>query len=118
MVLAVGEYLMDDLRMQSLRMATGFSGGLGDTEQELCGALSGGAMVIGALFGRTRLEENDQPAVRLASRYRSRFMEELGTTQCARLRDDVVNAPGGLGSCGALVERAATILLRVLSEAT
>ncbi|MEA3376115.1 MAG: C-GCAxxG-C-C family protein [Chloroflexota bacterium] len=117
MVLAVGEYVLDDLRRQSVRMATGFAGGLGDTEQELCGALSGGVMIIGALFGRTELEEDDQPAVRLASRYRQRFLEELGTTQCARLRDDVVNVSGGLGSCGALVERAAMILLMVLSEA-
>lgn len=116
MVLAVGGHLLDDVDAQSLRMATGFAGGLGNTEEELCGGLSGGVMVIGALFGRTSLEEDDQPAVWLASCYRARFLEEFGCTQCARLRGSVVKAPGGLGSCGVLVERAATILLRLLAE--
>ncbi len=113
----MGEYVLDDLRRQSVRMATGFAGGLGDTQQELCGALSGGVMIIGALLGRTELEEDDQPAVRLASCYRQCFLEEFGSVQCASLREDVVNVAGGLGSCGALVESAAGILLRVLSEA-
>jgi C_GCAxxG_C_C family probable redox protein len=116
-MLAVGGHLVDDFQTQSLRMATGFSGGLGDTREELCGALSGGVMVIGALCGRRSLEEDDQPAIRLASRYRTRFLEQFGYTQCARLREEVVNVTGGLGSCGALVEQATTILLRLLSEA-
>jgi C_GCAxxG_C_C family probable redox protein len=113
----VGEHVVDDLKIQSLRMATGFSGGLGDTREELCGALSGGVMVIGMLHGRTAPEQDDQPAIRLAALYRARFLEELGYAQCAGLRENVVNRTGGLGTCGALVERAATILLDVLSEA-
>jgi len=98
-------------------MATGFSGGLGDTREELCGALSGGIMVIGILYGRTTLDEDDQPAIRLAARYRARFLEAFGYTQCRGLRENVVYGTGGLGSCGALVERTATILLGLLSEA-
>jgi C_GCAxxG_C_C family probable redox protein len=97
-------------------MATGFSGGLGSTKQELCGALSGGVMVIGALFGRSSLEEDDQPAIDLAVQYRQRFLEAFGYTRCQELRDEVVDAPGGLGSCGQLVEQAATILLELLDE--
>jgi C_GCAxxG_C_C family probable redox protein len=111
----VGEHLVDDLQTQSLRMATGFSGGLGDTREELCGALSGGVMVIGALHGRTSLEEDDQPAIQLAARYRSGFLEEFGYTQCVRLRERVVNVTGGLGTCGALVEQATLILLGLLT---
>lgn len=117
MLLAVGEYLVDDLRPELRRMATGFSGGLGDTREELCGALSGGAMVIGVLHGRASLDEADEPAIRLAARYRGRFLEEFGYTQCLRLRENVVYGIEGLGSCGALVERAAMILLGLFSEA-
>jgi C_GCAxxG_C_C family probable redox protein len=113
----VGEHLVDDLQTQSLRMATGFSGGLGDTREELCGALSGGVMVIGALHGRTTRDEDDQPAVQLAARYRARFLEAFGYTQCRGLRENVVKRTGGLGTCGSLVERAALILLDLLSEA-
>jgi len=116
MLLAVGEHVLGDLRPQCARMATGLAGGLGDTQQEMCGALSGGVLVIGGLLGRTSLDEDDRPAFDLATRYRARFLAELGDTQCARLRE-MVYAPGGLGSCALLVERAATILLELLAEA-
>jgi C_GCAxxG_C_C family probable redox protein len=99
-----------------VRVATGFSGGLGDTREELCGALSGGVMLVGALFGRASSEEDDQAAVSLAARYRERFLETFGYTQCSDLREQVVDPPGSLGSCGELVKRAATVLLGLLEE--
>ncbi|MEE9616991.1 MAG: C-GCAxxG-C-C family protein [Anaerolineae bacterium] len=115
MLLTVGEHVLDNLEPRCARMATGLAGGVGDTQQEMCGALSGGVLVIGGLLGRTRLSEDDRPALDLATRYRARFLEELVVTQCARLRE-MVHAPGGLGSCASLVERAATILLELLAE--
>ncbi len=117
-MLAVGGYLLHELSDQSLRMATGFSGGLGDTMEELCGALTGGVMVIGALFGRVNLDEDHQPAIRIAEQYRSRFLSHFGHTQCAQLRETVVGQPDGLPSCALLVESAAKTLLTLLSEAT
>ena len=53
-MLAVGEHLLGPLDDQVLRMSSGLGGGLGSTQQELCGALSGGVLIIGALYGRTR----------------------------------------------------------------
>ena len=117
MLLAVGEHALPSWSIEYVRMATGFAGGVGDTQQEMCGALSGGVMVIGGLHGRMRLSESDGPALTLASRYRQRFLAEFGDTQCARLRENAVYAAGGLGSCAALVERAATILLELVAEA-
>ena len=117
MLLVVGEHVLGDLEPRCARMATGFAGGVGDTRQEMCGALSGGVLVIGGLFGRDSLDEDDGQALALATCYRERFLAELGATQCARLRETVVYAPGGLGSCAVLVERAATMLLELLAEA-
>jgi C_GCAxxG_C_C family probable redox protein len=117
MLLVVGEHVLGDLSSQCAQMATGFAGGLGDTQQEMCGALSGGVLVIGGLLGRKSLGESDRPALDLATRYRQRFVAEFGDTQCARLRETAVYVPGGPGSCAALVERAATILLELLVEA-
>ena len=91
-------------------MATGLAGGVGSTHQELCGALSAGVMVIGGRYGRADLAQDDQLALALAARYRERFLAELGSTLCDPLRHRV-KAPGGLGSCARLVERAAFILL-------
>jgi C_GCAxxG_C_C family probable redox protein len=116
MLLTVGGHVLDDLEPRCVRMATGLAGGLGDTQREMCGALSGGVLVIGGLCGRTRLSESDQPAFTLSTRYRQRFVAEFGETQCARLREAVVYAPGGPGSCAALVERAAMMLLELLAE--
>jgi len=116
MLLVVGEHVLGDLEPQCARMATGFAGGVGDTQQEMCGALSGGVLVIGGLLGREGLDEDDGQALALATCYRERFLAELGATQCARLRE-MVHAPGGLGSCALLVERAATIFLELLAEA-
>ena len=73
-------------------------------------------LVIGGLLGRTSLSESDQVALTHATRYRRLFLAEFGDTQCARLRETVVHVPDGLGSCAALVERAATILLELLTK--
>ncbi len=105
----------DEARRQ-VRLASGLAGGLGGTQQEMCGALSGGVLVIGALYGRECANDDDPLAYRLSACYRESFRAELGDTQCARLRETVVHGTGGLGSCAVLVERAAGILLRVLRD--
>jgi C_GCAxxG_C_C family probable redox protein len=115
MMLAVGGHLVANLEPQCVQMTTGLSGGVGSTRQELCGALSGGVLVIGRLLGRSRLEEGDEQAITLARRYRDRFLGEWGETKCEALRREV-ESPGGLGSCAELVERAARILLGLLAE--
>lgn len=114
-LLAVGGHVLGNLDPRSVRMATGFAGGAGDTQQEMCGAFSAGVMLIGALYGRNSLEEDDLPAQQLATRYRERFATELGTTHCGTLYDQV-HAPGRPGSCSSVVEYAASILLELLAE--
>ena len=97
MLLVVGGHVLGDMKPQCARMATGFAGGVGDTQQEMCGALSGGTLVIGGLLGRASMGEDDRPALALAARYRERFLDEWGTSRCAELQD-IVHAPGGPGS--------------------
>jgi C_GCAxxG_C_C family probable redox protein len=115
-VLAVAPQVVRDWHPACARMATGFAGGLGGTQQEVCGALAGSVMVIGALFGRSTLED-DALAQRLTQRVRERFLETFGPSQCAALRAEVVQSEGGLGSCSVVVERATMVLLNVLVEA-
>jgi len=114
MMLAVGGQVLNEFDPRWVRMTTGFAGGVGGTHEELCGALSGGIMVIGALYGRSSLKEDDRPALEMATRYRECFVEEFGLTQCAPLRE-WVHGTGGPGSCAILVERAAWILLELLA---
>jgi C_GCAxxG_C_C family probable redox protein len=113
-MLAVGEYLLGSIDDQTCRMATGLGGGVGGTRQELCGALSGGVLLIGALHGRTRPDEDDGWCMTLVSRYRERFAQELGTTHCGDLRATGYGSDGKW-SCSVLVERAACVLLETLA---
>jgi len=114
-VLAVGEHVLTTFDFHMVMIASPFAGGVGGTKEEMCGALSGGVIVIGALHGRSEADADDQAAELAAVRYRERFTEEFGTTRCGLIYDEV-HAPGGLGSCRYVGERAALMLLEVLQE--
>ncbi len=113
-MLAVGEYLLGYVDDWVQRMTTGLAGGVGGSHQEMCGALSGGVLLIGAMHGRTRSDEDDNQCRKLATEYRERFAQELGATLCCDLRANGYGS-GGTQPCSALVERAARILLDVLN---
>ena len=114
----MGEPLLGDSLPYVMGMACCLCGGMGGTEQEMCGALSGGALVIGAMWGRTSPDEDDQFALDLSARYRERFVGAFGGTQCAWLRENVVYHPHGLGACSALVKQATLILIEILEAAS
>jgi C_GCAxxG_C_C family probable redox protein len=114
-VLAVGPCVVCDWHPAYVHAATGFAGGVGCSEQELCGALAGGVIVVGAIFGRATLQD-DAVAQRLSKQFRARFQETFGMIQCQRLRQEVVKSEGGLGSCAVLVSRVTLLLLEVLRD--
>ena len=113
-MLAVGEYLLGQVDDSVLRMTTAMAGGVGCTNQEMCGALSSGALLIGAMHGRTHPNEDDSQCRKLVAEYRERFATELGATLCCTLRANGYGS-SGTQSCSALVERAASILLDVMN---
>lgn len=115
-MLAVGEHLLGKVDDQVRRMATGLGGGVGGTQQEMCGALSGGVLLIGALYGRTGAGEDDSQCMRLSSLYRERFARTMGATRCGNLRSGRYGS-SGTSPCATLVERAAYILLEMLADA-
>jgi C_GCAxxG_C_C family probable redox protein len=94
-------------------MATAFGGGVAGTRLEMCGALSGGIMVISGLHGRMDVSQDDQLAYDLAKQYREAFLAEFGHTQCQPIRERF-QKPDGSHGCDAVVERAAKILLGIL----
>jgi C_GCAxxG_C_C family probable redox protein len=95
-------------------MATGLGGGVGVTLQELCGALSGGVLLIGALYGRTAPDEDDSLCSQLVAQYRKNFLQVFGSTRCHEILDSGYGLDGKW-PCSELVERAAGILLEVLN---
>lgn len=67
------------------RVATAFGGGVGRTKQEICGALAGGFIAIGLLYGRNEPADAWDAAADLAAELRSRFQQVHGTTTCGAL---------------------------------
>ncbi len=116
-MLTVGEQTLGSLDPRILKITSIFAGGLAGTRQELCGALSSGAMIIGMLYGRSRLGEDEQLARQMVKTYRERFLAEFGTTQCSPLRDRHA-APDGSTNCGPVVERAAMLLQELLAQSS
>jgi C_GCAxxG_C_C family probable redox protein len=108
-MLAVGEHVLGRVDDQTLKLTTGFAGGIGGTQQDLCGALSAGIMIIGALHGRAQPDVDDRICQALAKRYRDRFVQTFDSTCCRELRQQ--HRP-----CALLVERAAYVLLETIEE--
>ncbi len=65
------------------RIATAFGGGIG-RQGHICGALSGGVMSIGALYGRDRGEDQTarDTSYTLSSELCTRFRKEFGSMDC------------------------------------
>ncbi len=108
-MLAVGGHMLGAVDERTIRITTAFSGGIGGTRAELCGALGAGVMLIGALHGRTRTGIDDHVCLELAAAYRNAFVEEFGCSECQALRDRYNDCPW-------LVERSSQILLGIIDE--
>ena len=96
-------------------MAGAFMGGAGGTQEELCGVLSAGIMIIGALLGPRYPGADEDPMKKAVTAYRERFIDEIGPTKCATLRDGLYG-DDGRESCSVLVKRSARILLEILDQ--
>lgn len=96
-------------------MATGFAGGIGGTEKELCGVFSMGVAVISTLYGRSSAQGDDQNCQELAARFRQRFLDRFGNLGCSELRESGYGADNN-EPCSALVERGVRVLVGVIEE--
>ncbi len=116
-MLAVGEHLWGAPDESLLRASTALRGGLGGTHEEVCGVISGGALIIGALYGRTSTDVDANPCKRLAGVYWTRFRDTFGLTRCGDLLASGYGSKPGMTPCAVLAERATPLLLEVLAEA-
>jgi len=115
-LLALGERYLKQVNPLVLRLSTPFAGGVGGTHLETCGALTGGILLIGALYGRADGQTNDDGCLALAAAFRDRFQKEFGYTTCQTLKDNWVGK-AGQPDCKTLTERAAGLLIEILESA-
>jgi len=114
MVISLGEYYFEKVPDEWIKIANPFAGGIASTQQEVCGALSGGVMVIGLQFGRTRQDQNDETCLRLAKEYREAFIQKFGYAHCRDLREEKYGSTPGHTPCSALVSDATALLIELL----
>lgn len=67
------------------KVATAFGGGVGRTKQDICGALTGGIIALGYLFGRSEPGADWTDVSELAAKLKRRFVLEYGSTNCGAL---------------------------------
>ena len=90
-----------------------FGGGVAGCQEELCGVLAGATISVGALKGRVRCGQSDEPAYGIVAEFRDAFGARYGTTQCRPIRDAQAKQPDG---CRPIVEEGTRMLLRILER--
>ncbi|MBM4237883.1 MAG: C_GCAxxG_C_C family protein, partial [Euryarchaeota archaeon] len=63
------------------RIATPFGGGIGRAE-DICGALAGGVLAIGAVLGRAEAEDDRFRSYMVAKELHEAFLGRFGATAC------------------------------------
>jgi C_GCAxxG_C_C family probable redox protein len=112
-MLAVGGRYINDFNDDFVKMATGFSGGIGDSRMQLCGAYSAGVMVIGSLTGRNNPQEDDNVCFSGVKSFTEKFNRSIMSTNCGLLRE-MRYGSGNIEPCSSLVRRSVRILLEVI----
>ena len=115
-LLAVGGHYLGEVSPQAVRMSSPFAGGVGGSHLDLCGALTGGLMVIGGLAGREDAAINDDRCQVLAAEFRAEFLRSFGWLKCGDLKANWIGT-AGKESCRELVEKAAGVLIGVIETA-
>ena len=117
------------------RAATGLADGVGLTGEGQCGALSGGVMAIGYLFGRKKADFGDKRKILkaniLAKKLYNQFIEKYGTCRCYDLQSKNVGRfydmwdpveveraveDGVLDKCGTVVGEVARMTTKIILE--
>jgi len=92
-VIAAVHDVLDMRNDDIFKAACGLAGGLAICGDSACGALSGGVLVIGEIFGRERKEFEDRgktkKSVAISKRLHDKFMDEYGSCICSGVQEKV-----------------------------
>lgn len=113
--IAVGEHFFGNVENRIRRMTTGFSGGIGGTHEEMCGALFGGVLIIGAIFGRAWPYESDETCYKKSVLYREEFIKTFGSANCQAIKDTGYGSQG-IYPCSIFVEKSVKLFLETLMK--
>ena len=112
--MSVGERMVDNFDEEWVKLANGFGGGIAEA-LDVCGAIVGAVMLIGALYGRRDPTEDQSTNWRLCRDYYDRFVEAFQTTNCQEIRQSISDE-WTHRRCAVTVKTATQILLKLLAE--
>lgn len=115
MFLAFREWPGIDAPVDMVRAFTGLGGGLGHAGC-MCGALTGSAMVLGLLKGRTSAEESRDQAYALTREFHDRFESNFGYTCCRSLNPHPFDSKDHLRNCIKITGNTAKLLAEFLND--
>ena len=110
---AIVELFSEEAHTTIPGVATGFGGGIGGSKAETCGALSGGIIAIGCIFGRKEPKDDKKAAYEFAAEFRQKFIETFGSSTCRTILEGL-GEQENLVECKKLTARAAGILYTML----
>ena len=99
----------------AIRAASGLCGGIGRCKQDLCGALSGGVLALGMLYGRDEGDGDIEKLCALSREFRDGFINKFGSTNCGELISIIEKNPK-LENCRALSAETAALLHSILEQ--
>ncbi|MHB1293523.1 MAG: C-GCAxxG-C-C family protein [Anaerolineae bacterium] len=109
-MIAVGDHFFGQAPELLVRASNAFGGGFGGCHEEVCGVLSGGALIVGALKGRLLPSENDEELYRLLQLFRQRFIAMAGNSLCNPIRNSL---PEQDKRCAPIVAEGTRILMEL-----
>ncbi len=98
------------LEGEALKMAAGFGGGM--AVESVCGALTGGIMVLGKLF-KSHGIENKEKLKEIVKEFIEAYRQEMGEIDCTPLKDRYKTEDDG---CHHIIVKAAEILEEIIDK--
>ncbi len=104
-----------ELSVQCLRMATPFGGGIGRSE-DICGAMTGALLAIGAARGRSDPKDDKSRSYGPAGEFYKRFVEEFESSKCRELNNSDFTTPNHRDRCTKYVIGATRLAINILGN--
>lgn len=96
------------------KVGSGFCKGIGKTGEDICGTVAGGVIALGYLSGRMKPDDDLAPVAADAARFRKRFLDKFGTTNCSELLDKF-GEQEQMDKCRKMTAEASGIIADILS---
>ena len=98
-----------------IRSASGFGGGIGGSNEELCGAFTGGVVALGYLLGRENGGDSLKGCGSVINQFKRAFLDKFGSLHCQTLLNGFKEEKNPLG-CAKLTAETTLILAELLND--